>query len=310
MKRLIFLIAFVVNMALTAYAQNNGIQLYLYAPNQVEKIPEASMEYLLNNLSTAVTADGLAAQNEYMPQFVLMPKVNVASKNVITNTQTQVVLNIDISLQVVDGMSGTLYASSIVNVKGVGTNETKAYNSAFRSINKKHQQIVVLVKTAKQKILSYYEAEADNIIKKANLLAAKNNYEEAFYLLSMIPSQCSKFDASVSTGLTLWEKFKNYSCNTNLAKAEAVWVSGQDYNAAIKAGEYLSQILPDSECYGKAKQLYSEIKKKVGDLWKFEMKQYDTESELKKAKIQAFQAIGVAYGKGQQPKVIVKNSMF
>ena len=310
MKRLIFLIAFVVNMALTAYAQNNGIQLYLYAPNQVEKIPEASMEYLLNNLSTAVTADGLAAQNEYMTQFVLMPKVNVASKNVITNTQTQVVLNIDISLQVVDGMSGTLYASSIVNVKGVGTNETKAYNSAFRSINKKHQQIVVLVKTAKQKILSYYEAEADNIIKKANLLAAKNNYEEAFYLLSMIPSQCSKFDASVSTGLTLWEKFKNYSCNTNLAKAEAVWVSGQDYNAAIKAGEYLSQILPDSECYGKAKQLYSEIKKKVEDLWKFEMKQYDTESELKKAKIQAFQAIGVAYGKGQQPKVIVKNSMF
>lgn len=297
-------------MTMTAYAQNNGIQLYLYAPNQVENIPESSMEYLLNNLSSAVTADGLAAQNEYMTQFVLMPKVNVASKNIITNTQTQVVLNIDISLQVIDGMSGTLYASSTVNVKGVGTNETKAYNSAFRSINKKQQQIVVLVKTAKQKILSYYEAEAGNIIKKANLLAAKNNYEEAFYLLSMIPSQCSKFDASISAGLSLWEKYKNYSCNTNLAKAEAIWISGQDYNAAIEAGKYLSQILPDSECYGKAIQLYNEIKKKVRDLWKFEMKQYDTESELKKAKILAFKAIGVAYGRGQQPKVIVKNSMF
>ena len=310
MKRLIFLIAFVVNMALTTYAQNNGIQLYLYAPNQMENIPEASMDYLLNNLSSAVTADGLAAQNEYMTQFVLMPKVNVASKSIITNTQTQVVLNIDISLQVVDGMNGTLYASSIVNVKGVGTNETKAYNSAFRSINKKQQQIVVLVKTAKQKILSYYEAEADNIIKKANLLATKNNYEEAFYLLSMIPSQCSKFDASISAGLSLWEKYKNYSCNTNLAKAEAIWISGQDYNAAIEAGKYLSQILPDSECSGKAIQLYNEIKKKVGDRCTFEMKQYDTESELKKAKILAFQAIGVAYGRGQQPKVIVKNSMF
>ena len=310
MRRFIFLIAFVVNLTLAAYAQNNGIQLFLYAPNQVENIPKASMEYLLNNLSSAVTADGLAAQNEYMTQFVLMPKVNVASKNIITNTQTQVVLNIDISLQVVDGMSGTLYASSIVNVKGVGTNETKAYNSAFRSINKKQQQIVVLVKTAKQKILSYYEAEADNIIKKSNLLATKNNYEEAFYLLSMIPSQCSKFDASISAGLSLWEKYKNYSCNTNLAKAEAIWISGQDYNAAIEAGKYLSRILPDSECYGKAIQLYNEIKKKVGNLWKFEMKQYDTELELKKAKILAFQAIGVAYGRGQKPKVIVKNSIF
>lgn len=295
-------------MALTAFAQNNGIQLYLYAPNQVENIPEASKDYLLNNLSSAVTADGLAAQNEYMTQFVLMPKINVASKNIITNTQTQVVLNIDISLQVVDGMSGTLYASSIVNVKGVGANETKAYNSAFRSINKKQQQIVVLVKTAKQKILSYYEAEADNIIKKANLLAAKNNYEEAFYLLSMIPSQCSKFDASISAGLSLWEQYKNYSYNTNFAKAEAIWISGQDYNAAINAGEYLSKILPDSECYGKVRQLYNEIKKKVGDLWKFEMKQYDTESELKKAKIQAFQAIGVAYGKGQKPRVIIQKT--
>ncbi len=305
MRRFLFLIAFVVNLTLTAYAQNNGIQLYLYAPNQVENIPKVSMEYLLNNLRSAVTADGLAAQNEYMTQFVLMPKVNVASKNIITNTQTQVVLNIDISLQVLDGMSGTLYASSIINVKGVGTNETKAYNSAFRSINKKQQQIVLLVKTAKKKILSYYEAEAGNIIKKANLLAAKNNYEEAFYLLSTIPSQCSKFDASISVGLSLWEKYKNNSCNTNLAQAEAIWISGQDYNAAINAGEYLSKILPDSECYDKARQLYNEIKKKVGDLWKFEMKQYDTESELKKAKIQAFQAIGVAYGKGQQPRVII-----
>ena len=308
MKRLLFLIAFVVNMALTTYAQNNGIQLYLYAPNQMENIPEASMDYLLNNLSSAITADGLAAQNEYMTQFVLMPKVNVASKSIITNTQTQVVLNIDISLQVVDGMSGTLYASSIVNVKGVGTNETKAYNSAFRSINKNQQQIVLLVKAAKQKILSYYEAEADNIIKKANLLAAKNNYEEAFYLLSMIPSQCSKFDASISAGLSLWEKYKVYSCNTNLAKAEAIWVSGQDYNAAIRATEYLCQILPDSDCYAKARQLYNEIKKKVGDLWKYEMKQYNTEAELKKAKIQAFQAIGVAYGKGQQPRVIIQKT--
>ena len=151
-------------MALTTYAQNNGIQLYLYAPNQMENIPEASMDYLLNNLSSAVTADGLAAQNEYMTQFVLMPKVNVASKSIITNTQTQVVLNIDISLQVVDGMNGTLYASSIVNVKGVGTNETKAYNSAFRSINKKQQQIVVLVKTAKQKMMNFLLLISSNVL--------------------------------------------------------------------------------------------------------------------------------------------------
>ena len=31
-------------------------------------------------------------------------------------------------------------------------------------------------------------------------------------------------------------------------------------------------------------------------------------NELKKAKIQAFQAIGVAYGKGQQPRVTIQKT--
>lgn len=108
--------------------------------------------------------------------------------------------------------------------------------------------------------------------------------------------------------MNIWEKNKNYLCNSNLAKARSIWVAGQDYVAAINAGEYLSKILPDAECYGSAQQLYKEIKAKIGKIWDFEMKQYQTEADLKKAKIQAFQAIGVAYGKGQQPRVTIQKT--
>lgn len=308
MKRILLFIAFAINMTMTMLAQNSEIQLYVYAPEQVEDVPDASMNYLVNNLCSAVTTEGIAAQDEFMTQFALTPKVSIVSKNIITNTQTQIVLNIDVSLQVIDEMSGSIYVSKTINLKGVGTNETKAYNSAFHSVNRNHKQITNLVNSAKQKILAYYEAEADNIIKKANLLAAKNSYDEAFYLLSMIPSQCSKFEKCISAGLNIWEKNKNYLCNSNLAKARSIWVAGQDYVAAINAGEYLSKILPDAECYGSAQQLYKEIKAKIGKIWDFEMKQYQTEADLKKAKIQAFQAIGVAYGKGQQPRVTIQKT--
>lgn len=309
MKKLLSLVALVC-MTMTMFAQSNNIQLYVYAPEQAEEIPEASVDYLVNGLCTAVTTVGLAAQTDYMTQFLLMPKVNVATKNVLANTQQQVVLTLDVSLQVVDNISGTIYASKTINLKGVGTNEIKAYNAAFRALSKNHQQVKSLVSTAKQKILAYYESESENIIKKANLLATQEKYDEAFYMLSMIPSQCSKYDLSISAGLAIWKKYKDYSCSKNLAKAQSAWVAGQDCDAANMAGMYLSRILPDASCYGDAQQLYKDIKAKVGDLWKFEMSVYKDDHELRMAKIKAMQAIGVAYGRGQQPGIIIYKSMY
>lgn len=309
MKRLLSLVALVCT-TMTMFAQSNNIQLYVYAPKQAEDIPEASVDYLVNGLCTAVTTDGLAAQTDYMTQFLLMPKVNVATKNLLANTQQQVVLTLDVSLQVVDNISGTIYASKSINLKGVGTNETKAYNAAFRTLSKNHQQIQSLVSMAKQKILAYYEAESENIIKKANLLATQEKYDEAFYLLSMIPSQCSKYDLGISAGLAIWKKYKDYSCGKNLAKAQSAWAAGQDYDAANIAGMYLSRILPDAICYGDAQQLYKDIKDKVGDLWKFEISVYKDDHELRMAKVKAMQEIGVAYGKGQQPKLLINKSLF
>ena len=139
MKKLSSLVALVC-MTMTTLAQGISIQLYVYAPEQAEEIPEASVDYLVNGLCTAVTTDGLAAQTDYMTQFLLMPKVNVATKNILANTQQQVVLTLDVSLHVVDNISGTIYASKTINLKGVGTNETKAYNAAFRTLSKNHQQ--------------------------------------------------------------------------------------------------------------------------------------------------------------------------
>lgn len=286
-------------------AQEKTISIYVYVPEQNENIPQNCMEYLANGLTTVVNTDGLAAQNEYLTQFLLMPKVSIATKNVLATTQQQVVLTLDVNLQIVDNISGTVYASTTVNVKGVGTNETKAYNAAFRSVNKSNAKIKGLVSAAKEKIIAYYEAETENIIKKALLLAEKRNYEEAFYLLGMIPSQCSKYDKAISASLKVWQKYKDISCSKNLEKARAIWVANQDIDAANMAGLYLSEILQDCSCYADAQSLYTDIKSKVGDLWKFEMKQYDTEADLSKARIQAFQAIGVAYGKGQQPNIII-----
>lgn len=310
MKKTFTMIVALLCVVLTANAQSNNISLYVYSSQQQETIPEASLDYLTNALCNAVATDGLAASNDSYTQFVLIPKVNIATKNVLATTQQQVVLTLDVSLQVIDGSNGTVFASKTINLKGVGTNETKAYNAAFRTLNKENSSIKQLVATAKQKIVAYYNAEADNIVKKARLSAAQERYDEAFYLLSMIPSQCDKFDEAISAGLDVWGRYKTYSCSKNIAKARSVWYANQSVAAANEAGYYLAQILQDADCYGDAQSLYKEIKAKVGDFWTFTMHTYENEHDLDMAKIKAIQEIGSAYGKGQQPKVVLNKSIF
>lgn len=184
--------------------------MYVYIPEQSETIPQSCMDYLSNSLTTAITTDGLAAQSEYLTPFLLVPKVNIATKNTLATTQQQVVLTLDVNLQVVDNTSGTVFASTIINLKGVGTNEIKAYNAAFRSINKSNAKIREFVSNAKAKIIAYYEKEGDYIIRKALHLAEQHKYEEAFYLLSTMPSQYSQYDHAVSASMEVWGRLSRH----------------------------------------------------------------------------------------------------
>ena len=58
-------------------------------------------------------------------------------------------------------------------------------------------------------------------------------------------------------------------------------------------------ILPDAGCYDEAMELYREIKGKVLDDWKFEMKKYQDGVDLEKQRIDAMRQVGVAYGNHQ-----------
>ncbi len=309
MKRIKFLIALFC-FSMLSHAQDNNISLHVHTFAQHEDIPVASLEYLKNSLCNAASIDGMSAQNEYLTSFLLIPKVSIATKNVLATTQQQVVLTLDVSLQVVDNVSGTIYSATNVNLKGVGANETKAFNSAFRSISKSNSQVSKFLAEAKDKIMAYYEAEGKNIIKRASLLASQEKYPEAFYVLSMIPMQCSHYDAAISASMEIWPKYKNYSCAGNLAKAQAAWVANPNVQGANLAATYLSEIFQDAGCYPESQQLYKEIKSKLGEQWNFSMKVYDKETDLRQAQIDAIREIGVAYAKGQQPKVVINNSKY
>ena len=74
------------------------------------------------------------------------------------------------------------------------------------------------------------------------------------------------------------------------------------YLQAYEVCSLLAQIDPDAACYADAAKLMTEVKRQVRSDIDFEMRQkYNDQVKIERERIAAIRAIGVAYGKGQQP---------
>jgi hypothetical protein len=184
----------------------------------------------------------------------------------------------------------------------VGTNENKAYIDAIKNLSVNSPKLKEFVDKGKQKIIEYYAAQCDNIIAKAKSLSGQKGYEEAIYLLTSIPEAVPLcYEKALAETQIIYQKYIDHLCNVNLAHAKNAWAAEQNSFGAYNAGEYLNYIYPDAKCYGEAQKLHQEIKKKVLDDWKFEMKIYQDGVNLESQRISAWRAVGVAYGNNQKP---------
>lgn len=208
------------------------------------------------------------------------------------------------NLYIVDAYAKTIFSSTSLTVRGLGETENRCYLNAISHMPLQSPQLTQFIAEGKQKIIAYYDHEGEAIIKKAEALAQQKNYEEAMFWVSLIPQQSKHYDAALKTGVSIYQRYVDNQCNINLAKARSAWAAEQNSFGAVAAGEFLANILPDAKCYGEAMELYKEIKGKVLDDWKFEMKQYQDGVDLEKMRIDAMRQIGVAYGNNQPNKEV------
>ena len=129
-----------------------------------------------------------------------------------------------------------------------------------------------------------------------------NLYEGALAIVLSIPI-CSKGgEAASKYAQQLYQKNLNRMNLFLLNRARALWAAGQDQNTAYEVCSLLAQIDPDAACYADAAKLMTEVKRQVRSDIDFEMRQkYNDQVKIERERIAAIRAIGVAYGKGQQP---------
>ncbi len=284
-------------------AETEYLPITAYAMPDQEPFPEGAKAYLENKLNQMLTKNGIAGL-DYTGQFILTAFTTPLDKDIIPGPPAKISEKMEMNLYIADVYAKKVFSTTSVTLRGLGETETRCYLNALSRMPLQSPQLAQFIAEGKAKIIDYYDHEGEAIIKKAEFLAKTKQYEEAIYWVSLIPQQCKHYDAALATGKAIYQMYIDNQCNINLAAARQAWAAEQNANGAVAAGEYLANILPDAGCYGEAMELYKEIKGKVLDDWKFEMKIYQDGVNLEKQRIDAMRQVGVAYGNHQPQKEI------
>lgn len=303
MKRL-SLICILGMSLLCSFAQDCVIALQPIVTPSADGNYFPQVESYLTNRLRGLTIGGAGVSSLDNNQFALAATYDIIDKQIITGAPTKVVYNLSVSLFVVDLKANNIYSTFETELKGVGDNETKALINSFKAINKGNGNIKKFIAEGTSKIVDYYNNNYQKIIAKAKSDAAMKNFDTAIYALMCIPECSSGYNAALETLPIIYQQFVDQHCNENLAQARAAWYASPNSDGASIAGVYLSEIYPDAACYQEAQQLFQEIRKQMGEEWKFMMKQYDDAIAIERQRLDMMRDIAIEYAKNQPKETI------
>ncbi len=246
--------------AASAQSADKGVYLSVSLDKEsVANLPEQSYSYLLNKMKQIVSQNGVAADGE-LSQFTLECNVAVTDKNITGGAPAKISERVEFSFYVKDIVGKKSFGNITVFSKGVGDNENKAMISAIKNISAVNKDLKSFLSETCNSIVDYYNANADVIIKEAKLLSKAKKYDEALFLLCVIPqSSGDKYIEALNVAEQIYKDFVNNSANENLAKAQSLWAAGRNQKAAEKAAEYLGAITSEADCYKQAQTLMKDM---------------------------------------------------
>lgn len=236
-------------------------------------------------------------------RFILTAKLDQIDRYVVDGAPAQVVNVFGLTLYIADIYNQKLFTSTYCELKGVGTNETKASLNAIRRLNKQNESIKSFMQNSKQQIIEYYNTNLPNILKEARVKASMRNYGESLAMIAVVPSCCNGYDEAMKEAQKIYVFYRDVYFQTELNKAKALWASNPTIDNSENVVKILACIDPETKCYNDAMILLSEIAKTVKTDIDYEIKKkYEDAVELEKLRIQAITEIGKAYG-ANQPKI-------
>lgn len=254
------------------------VVLGVHIPDATGMSAEAK-KFLAGKLTQLLTQQGMAG-TENAPRFALAAVVLIGTKDIIAGPPQMIAQQLELNLIIGDAVTNRQFESFNMSLKGVGTNETKAFIEAFKGINPGNAELRAFVQKGKDEIIAYYESNCDNIFREAGIAAKKQDYNAAIYQLSLIPDAAAICYLRALDSMAAWYQEKqNKAGIALLTKAKGIWAAGQNNDAALEAISLLQQIAPEARCQKEVQTLIKSIEDKIkADAkasWNQQLKEYN-----------------------------------
>ena len=287
--------------------------LTIVIPDQAVELSPMAKSQLTSKIRQAVTQNGMAGGTRFS-NFCIVANLVETSKNLTSGLRPLVTVTMGLELYVANTRTGDKFGSTSVNLSGAGQNEKLAYMASISSLNPQNTALQSFMKATKKKIVAYYDGQTNNIIRQAKSLSTKQDFEQAMFLLTSIPTCINNYDDVETAILSTFQTYLNLDCTDKINKARHAWNASQDREGAKIAGAYLAAINPGAQCYDDAMELADEIRERIGEEWEWakDLKEFGKEMarsqvELEKMRIEAARAIGEAYAENQPDITINQN---
>ena len=183
-------------LSVSVAAQEHATGISLKAVVVDDDIPTAAVKNIETKLQRALASNGIGDM-DYTQRFVLAAKVDVVQNDVMPSNPPRVSKKLDLTLMVGDVIENKIYETCTMSLAGIGTNDAKAFVSAFSRVNPNNEDLQTMLAAAKEEIMAYYENNCDYIISNANSLAGQQKYDEA---IARLMSQFVGWAAEIRRG--------------------------------------------------------------------------------------------------------------
>ncbi|MBO7316987.1 MAG: hypothetical protein J6U44_07495 [Paludibacteraceae bacterium] len=265
------------------YESTEGwVKLSVYIP-EVEKLDAGIAKQIEQKTLQIITTNGIGGLYAN-PRFIIVPEATVLSKEAISTAPVKYLVNYDVTFYIGDILTGTVFGSTNLQLKGVGESDQLAFTNAFKSVDPKSAKMQSFVAESQQKLIEFFKREGENMINDAKRCATQENYTEAMALLSAIPSSDS---IHYPVALELMNTYFNQhiakeGCNILALMKSAL---GQSTYGEVNtlAMEYYAMIPANSPHKKEADMVFNEYKKQLSaeqqQAWNAEQKRIDKQQD-------------------------------
>jgi hypothetical protein len=288
------------------------IVLNTYLPEKLA-IPAEARDLLITKLNQIASNNGMGG-SQVNPRFIITANVNVGTKDLIAGPPQMIAQNVDVTLFVGDAVTNTIFANTTLSLKGVGTNENKAFIEAFKTINSSSKEVSAFLEKGKIKIIDYYNSQCDFILTDAKNLNKQEKFDEALYILSLVPQVCESCYSKTSDLIASTYQSKiDTDCSKKMFQAKTIWSGNQNIQTAENAINILMEVNPNATSFAEVNTFANEISQKLAadekQRYELALKKYNDKIQLEKSRIDSYKTVAVEYAKNQ-PKTIAYNNIY